>query len=252
MSKKPPSSEGSQTFIGHLDEFRWRLIVCLTTVAVFSVICYFYSDPLLRFITSPIRLRVPEIYFFSPAEAFVVKVKTALLGGFLAASPVILTQLWLFVSPGLYGNEKKAVFPLVFITSFLFLTGSAFCFFKVMPAALDFLLSMQTDFYKPMVSMTEYVSFLSGMLFAFGVAFNLPVFVLAAVASGALSVKTLNTYQRHVIVLLFIVSAVLTPSPDIASQFMLAVPLVLLFEISVGVAVLVEAARQRKRKLAHE
>ena len=236
------------TFVGHLDEFRRRLILALVAVAVSAVACYFWSDHLLLLLTAPIRSVIPQVYFFSPAEAFLVRTKVACFVGLLIASPVVLAQLWFFLSPALYGNEKKTVLPLIFVTSLLFVTGAWFCYALVMPAALRFLIGMQTEFLRPMVSMTEYISFLSGMMFAFGCGFNLPVVVVAVVSTGLVSVKTLNKFHRHAVVLIFIAAAVLTPTPDISGQLLLAVPMTLLFELSVAAAFFVEMARKSKAK----
>ena len=125
--------------------------------------------------------------------------------------------------------------------------GAIFSFVAVLPMTLNFLIGQQTDYLRPLVSMNEYFSFLTGMMLAFGFAFNLPVFIVAFVASGFVSVKTLNQYQRHIIVFIFIAAAVLTPGPDIASQLMLAVPLLVLFELSVAAGWFVENMRKGKR-----
>ncbi len=234
------------SFIGHLEEFRKRIIISLVGVGAATLFCFFFIDEILNILMKPISSQIGEIYFFSPADAFVVKVKAALLAGLLIASPLVVCEFWLFLSPGLYAKEKKALLPVVFIISFLFITGALFCFFTVLPMTLGFLISQQTAYLKPMVSMSEYLGFLSGMMLAFGFAFNLPVFVVALVASGFVRVKTLNQYQRHIIVFIFIAAAVLTPGPDIASQMMLAIPLLVLFEFSVAAGWVVELMRKRK------
>ncbi|MBI3252488.1 MAG: twin-arginine translocase subunit TatC [Candidatus Omnitrophica bacterium] len=235
------------TFFEHLGELRKRILISLFGILAAALVAYVYSDRLLAFVVSPLRGAVKEIYFFSPPEAFVIKVKLAILGGVFLALPLLAVQLWLFVSPALYGRERKLILPLAAVTSLLFLSGAAFCFFLVMPVALKFLIGMQSDFLKPMISMGEYTGFLSGMVLAFGVTFNLPLFILAAVFSGFLSARTLNRYQRHAIVLIFIAAAVMTPGPDVASQLFLAVPLLLLFELSVGAAMAVEYFKKRKK-----
>ncbi len=234
------------SFIGHLEEFRKRLLISLAAVGAGTLFCFVYIDEILNILIKPIRPSIGEIYFFSPSDAFVIKIKAALLVGFLIASPLVLCELWLFVSPAMYPHEKRALLPVVFITSFLFLTGALFSFFMVLPVTLDFLIGQQTAFLKPLVSMSEYLGFLSGMMIAFGFAFNLPVFVVALVASGFVKVKTLNQYQRHIVVFIFIAAAVLTPGPDIASQLMLAFPLLFLFEFSVLAGWVVEKLRKKK------
>lgn len=205
----------------------------LGAVTAAALAGYYYADPILRFLIEPVSPEIGGVYFFSPAEAFLAKIKIAFFTGLIVAFPIIATQVWLFVSPALYKKEKKIIFPLAGMTSALFLSGAAFSFFAVTPFALKFLVGMRTEFLRPMISVSEYVNFLSGMMLAFGVAFNLPIFVLALVFSGVIDVRGLNRYQRHAIVTIFILAALLTPGPDIASQLILAVPLIALYELSI-------------------
>ena len=235
------------TFFGHLEEFRKRLFISLAAVAAGTLFCFCYVDEILNILVLPIRSQIGQIYFFSPSDAFVIKIQAALLAGLVIASPLVICELWLFISPAMYAREKKAMLPVIFTVSFLFLIGALFAFFNVLPMTLHFLIGQQTDFLKPMVSMHEYLGFLSGMLIAFGFAFNLPVFVVALVASRFVKVKTLNYYHRHIIVVIFIAAAVLTPGPDIASQMMLAIPLLALFEFSLLAGWIVEKAKKGKR-----
>jgi sec-independent protein translocase protein TatC len=236
------------TFFDHLDELRKRLILSLTAAGAAAVAGYLASDRILEALTIPLRGANEPLYFFSPADAFLVRLKIALLAGLVLASPVVASQIWLFVSPALYKNERRAVAPLIAVTSALFFAGAAFSYFVVMPLALNFFLGMQTEFLRPMISVTEYVGFLSMMTLAFGIAFNLPVFVIALVLAGLWDAKGLVRFQKQAIVLIFILAAVLTPGPDIASQCLLAVPLVVLFELSVGAAKAVEFFKRKNRK----
>ena len=221
------------TFFEHLEELRKRLVISLALIAVGTAAGFFYSDAVLKFLLTPVESKIDQVYFFSPAEAFVVKFKVAFLFGVIAASPGVISQLWLFLSPALHAKEKRALIPLVVVTSFLFLSGVFFCFYLVMPTALQFLVGMQTDFLKPLLSIKNYVDLLFGMLLAFGFCFTLPIFVVVLAFWGVLNSGTLNKYQRHVIVGIFIIAAVVTPTPDFTGQILLAVPLLLLFELSV-------------------
>jgi sec-independent protein translocase protein TatC len=238
------------TFFEHLDELRKRMTISLVALLIGTIAGCYYADPSLRLLLQPVAPEIHEFYFFSPTAAFLVKFKIALLLGFLVASPVVISQLWLFVSPGLRGKEKKMVIPLIGVTSILFLLGAFFCFYVVIPFAFKFLIGMRTDYLKPMISIENYMDFLFGMLLGFGVSFNMPVFIMAFVYAGLLNVKMLNRYQRHIIVLIFIVAAVLTPTPDISGQLMLAVPLVVLFELSIIGSWLIERLRKKNRKRA--
>src|SRR3989338_3938171 len=234
------------TFFEHLDELRKRIIVALVAVSFGTLLSYTYSDRLLQILIRPMELGQNHVYFFSPAEACIVKLKVALFTGLFLASPVVLNQTWIFISPAFHKREKKAVSVVTLIASFFFLSGIVFCFYAVIPPAIRFLMGLQTDFLKPMISVTDYLDFLFGMLLAFGVAFNLPVFVMALALIGVLNPRTLNHYHKHAIVLIFILAALLTPSPDIASQILLAAPLLALFEISVLGVFWVERRRRVK------
>ena len=238
------------TFLEHLDELRRRLWVAVAALLASAAVSFFYADRLLEFALLPARNEAVSLYFFTPVDAFVVKIKLALLSGLLVASPVLLWQLWLFLSPALHAHEKKAVVPFVALTSTLFFGGAAFAFFRVLPTALHFLVGMQTEWMRPLLSVSEYLSFVSLLVISFGAAFNLPVFVLILVWTGAVNVQMLNQFQRQMIVLIFVAAAVLTPGPDIASQLLLAVPLVLLYEASVLVACVVDVLRRKKKEKA--
>lgn len=228
----------------HLDELRRRVIVCLVVFSAASIICYFFSRQILDFLTWPLRQDTPaSLYFQQPHEAFFIALKTAAFAGFFFSSPVIFTQAWLFVSPGLYEPEKKWLKPLIFISVILFLAGAAFSYAFVIPFGLKFLLSFQTESLKPILDIGSYFSFLTGMMLAFGILFIFPVIQLGLVRLGLVSTATLSRSRRIIIVLIFIAAAVLTPSPDPFSQLLLAIPLWGLFEISLLAARSIEKGR---------
>jgi sec-independent protein translocase protein TatC len=236
-----------QTFFEHLEELRRRLILCLGAVAVSALTAFFFSDRILAFLIDPIRAEIGSVYFFSPAEAFVTKVQIACIVGALLASPLILTELWLFVTPALGERERRKAAPLIFVVSALFIAGVVFAYCSVMPVGLKFLIGQQTELLKPMISVEHYIAFIGAMLLAFGIAFNMPVFILALSWFGVLKASVLFRYHRHAVVLIFILAAVLTPGPDIASQLLLAVPLLSLFELSLLGAYLIEKARRKSK-----
>ena len=234
------------TFFEHIDELRKRMIISLMALVIGTIAGCCYAGSALQFLLQPAVPEIQQFYFFSPEAAFVIKLKIALLLGFIAVSPILISQLWFFISPALHGKEKKMVLPLIFMTSMLFIIGVIFCFLVVIPFAFKFLMSMQTDLLKPMISIESYIDFLFGMLLAFGLSFNMPIFIFAFVSVRVLSVKLLNQYQRHIIVLIFILSAILTPTPDISGQLMLAIPLIVLFELSVIGSWIIERSRLKK------
>jgi len=221
--------------VGHLEELRKRIFRAGTAVLAAAAVLWFFSEALLEFLTSPVRKEGIVLNFFSPPEAFIVRLQVTILAACLAASPVLLYELWSFLSPGLYRKEKKFILPLVAVMTVLFIFGALFAYLAVFPAALHFLLGFQTQSLKPVLSASGYISFLSGLILAFGFCFNLPVFVLAAVKAGWIDAAGLKRIRRHVVVGLLVLSAILTP-PDIISQFLLTGPLWILYEISVWVA----------------
>lgn len=221
------------TVIGHLEELRKRLWVIVVALLLIFGASFYYSDFILKFLLKPIEPNLGVTYFFSPTEAFMVKMKAAFLAAIILSSPILLSQIWLFFGPALYLHEKKIIFPIIFICIFLFVAGALFSFFTVIPAALQFFLNQQNEFLKPMISIGNYLDFLTTMLLAFGISFNLPVLILFLAWAGVLTPEMLQRYQRHAIILILIVSAAITPGPDIASQLFLAGPLFILFEISV-------------------
>lgn len=220
-----------KTFLEHLEELRRRLLVSLGTMGILSVGSYFVSGPLLDFLTLPLKaLTGTELYFYSPYEAFLMRLKVSFLIGLLAASPVLFTELWLFLAPGLYRHEEKILLQLALTSALLFLLGAAFAFWVLIPLGLRFLLSFQTEFLKPLLGIGSYLSFLIGTILASGVLFVLPVVILGFVRLGILSVENLRKARRVVMVLIFILAAVLTPSPDPVTQLLFALPLLVLFE----------------------
>ena len=231
-------------FIPHLEELRRRLITCIIVFSAASVLAYFFSRPILEFLTHSLRESPypAQLIFQRPYEAFMIHIKVAAFTGFLISSPVLLSQLWLFIAPGLYEKEKKIFLPIMSISIGLFWVGVLFAYFLIVPWTLQFLLGFQTETIKPLLSVGAYFSFLSGMLIAFGILFDFPVFMVGLVELGVVKTKTLAASRKIIIVLIFIAAAVLTPSPDPVSQVLLALPLVALFEISLFIA----AAREKK------
>ncbi len=227
------SKQPQLSFVGHLDELRTRLMISIGAVVAVAGLAYFFSEKILQILLQPIQTTGSPVYFFSPADAFIIKIKIALFAGFILASPVIISQIWLFVVPALHEREKGMILPWIAATSLLFLAGISFCFFGVIPIALKFLMGFQTDFLKPMISVTSYVDFLWNLSLAFGIAFNLPVVVIILSSLGVVKVKTLTQYRKHAIVLIFIVAAVITPTPDMATQALLAIPLIFLYELGI-------------------
>ena len=220
-------------FLDHLEEFRRRLILCLASLAAATAISFFFSRQILDFLTQPLqRYQETSLYFQTPHEAFLVHVKASLTVGLLISLPVWMTQLWSFITPGLYEREKKALVPLIFFSFALFIFGCAFAYYLVIPAGLHFLLSFGSKSLTPMLTIGPYVSFFLGMILACGALFDFPVVMVGLVQLGVVSTASMAQARKMVILGIFVVAAVVTPSPDPFSQLLLAFPLWVLFEAS--------------------
>lgn len=228
-------------FLEHLEEFRRRLINSLIALLVGAVAGYFAAPYALAVITRP----VPSLVYLAPAEAFVVRLKAALAVGLVLASPVIFYQLWRFVKPALSRDEASHFAVAVLSSSVFFLGGLAFAYFIIVPVGLGFFLSFETPSLRAMFSLDRYVTFVAQLLFASGVVFQLPVAAFFLTKLGIVNPRLLRKSRRVAVVVILVVAAVLTP-PDVFTQVLLAVPLLLLYELSVVVSAL--AARKGRNK----
>lgn len=224
------SNSGDLPLLDHLEELRQRLIRVFATILIFSIIAYIFSDRLVDILVKP----VGTVYFREPTGAFMVRVKMAAFCGIMASVPVILYHFWKFVVPGLYERESKYLFPIVIFGTLFFFGGAAFCFFLVMPIAMHFLTQYGTENLKPLIDIKEYFSFVFWICLAFGAVFELPIIAFFLGKLGIITSRFLSKGRRYAIVTILFVGMVLTP-PDIFSQLMLAVPLYLLYEISIFV-----------------
>jgi sec-independent protein translocase protein TatC len=223
----------------HLAELRTRLIRALAATAVGFGLCYFWASELVTFLLRPLREQGLDVAVIGTGvtDAFFIKLKVAAIAGIFVASPVIFFQAWRFVSPGLYNREKRVAVPFSLAATVFFVSGAAFCYAVVFPVAFRFFQEQfQSIELGPQIRISEYLTFASRMLLAFGVTFELPVasFFLARV--GLITHRTLLDHARYAIVVIFIVAAVLTPGPDVASQLLMATPLLILYALSIGVA----------------
>jgi sec-independent protein translocase protein TatC len=222
-------------FTAHLEELRSRLIKASIAVAVGFVGSYIFKeqifDILVRPLTQAMRTGDTLIYTNLP-EAFFTFLKAAFISGIMLASPVILYQFWMFVAPGLYNRERRLLFPIVLLSSLFFIGGALFGYFIVFPFGFEFFLSFATETIRPMPSMKEYLGFATKMLLAFGLVFELPLVITFLARLGIVSVAFLSKYRKYAILLIFTVSAILTP-PDVVSQLLMAFPLMVLYEISI-------------------
>jgi len=230
------------TFTEHLEELRWCLIKSLAAVVSAFLLCFQFSDRIVAFMIAPLMGTLQPgqgLIGTGVAEAFFFEMKVALVAGAFLASPVIFYQLWRFIAPGLKDREKRLVIPFVLFTSLFFLGGAYFCYRAVLPVAfLYFIDQYRSLAVSPEIRIGEYFTFFSRMILAFGVTFELPLFTFFLVRLGLWNYRSMWRTFRYAIIAIFIVAAILTPGPDIASQILLAIPLTLLYLLSIGVAYL--------------
>ena len=222
-------------FTAHLEELRKRLITSFIAVGIGFGLCYGFKEKLFQILTQPLITVMQEgetlIYTGLP-EAFFTFLKVSFLGGLMIASPVIIYQFWMFVAPGLYDREKRLLLPIVFLSTIFFVGGALFGYFIVFPYGFQFFLGFATETIRPMPSMKEYLSFSAKLLLAFGLVFELPLVITFLARLGIVSVPFLKKNRKYALLLFFVGAAILTP-PDVVTQIMMALPLMLLYEISI-------------------
>jgi sec-independent protein translocase protein TatC len=235
--------------LDHLIELRRRLLWSFAAVAVAFAVCLYFARPIFGFLVQPLlRAGQSQLIYTAVFEAFFVEIKVAFFAAVMISFPIIANQLWQFVAPGLYKKEKRAFLPFLLMTPFLFLGGAALAYFVAMPLALHFSLSYQGNIAgvqaTALPGIGNYLDFSMRFLFGFGVAFLLPVLLMLLELAGLVTRLQLKRGRRYAIVIAFVVAAVLTP-PDVVSQLLLAVPLVLLYEVSLIAIWFTEKRRAR-------
>ncbi len=230
--------EARMTFTAHLEELRSRLLKCLIAVGIGFVGSYFFKEEFFQILSRPVLKAMGAkgtMIFTGVPEPFFVYLKVALVAGIFFTAPIIIYEIWAFIAPGLYVQEKRYVVPFVFFSSLLFLVGTLFAYYVVCPFGFKFLLGFADYNIQPMLAIKEYFSFSTKLLLAFGFVFQLPLFIVFLSKAGIVSPETLSRQRKYVILLIFAVAAFLTP-PDVATQFMMAGPLLALFEIGIIMA----------------
>ncbi len=222
-------------FTAHLEELRKRLIVCFIAVGVGFVLSYGFKERLFDILVQPLTSAMQaddKLIFTGLPEAFFTYLKVSFLSGLILAAPVIIYEFWMFVSPGLYRREKRILLPIIFLSTVFFVGGSLFGYFIVFPYGFKFFLGFATDRIRALPSMKEYLSFASKLLLAFGLVFELPLALTFMARLGIVSVDFLKKNRKYAILIFFVGAAILTP-PDVVTQVMMALPLMLLYEISI-------------------
>ena len=231
-------------FLDHLEELRWRLLKSLISVLIGSVVTFYFIDVIIEFLIKPTQsLTNPmDLQVLKVQGMFMIKWGIALIGGFVLAIPVLTYQLWKFISPGLYLNERKYVGPLIFFTYLSFLIGLVFSYTVIVPFSLEFFTSVGIDQIDNNFSINYYFNFVTWLMIGSGLIFELPVLVFILSVIGLLTPAFMSHYRRHSIVVILILSAFITP-PDPVSLVLMFIPLWLLYEISIGVSWLVNRKR---------
>ncbi|ABI60147.1 twin-arginine translocase subunit TatC [Nitrosomonas eutropha] len=232
--------DDDNTFISHLAELRARLIRALLVLFLGFLPCAFFARELYSFLAFPLLEKLPQGGQMIATEVvtpFFIPMKVALMVAFLITLPHTLYQVWAFVAPGLYSHEKRLFLPLVFISSLLFFTGMAFAYFAVLPLVFEFIVYFAPEGVAVMTDISEYLNFILSMFLAFGITFEVPVFVLILIRTGLVSIEKMRSIRRFVLVGAFIIGAIFTP-PDVMSQILLAIPLYLLYELGILLAAL--------------
>jgi len=244
MKKKKKQSEMS--FFEHLGELRKRILWSIFYILIFFLAAWPFVDKVYQWLAQPVLQFLPEgktLAFTSLTEPFMMYIKLSFITSLFVSSPFVFYQLWLFVSPALFKKEKKWVFPFVFFTTLFFLLGGAFGYYYVFPWACRFFLEVGEDF-NAIITISEYFSLVFRVLLGIAVVFELPVLAFLLSKMGLLTAGFLIKYFKYAIVIIFIIAAIITPTPDIVTQSMFAGPMLLLYLLSIGIAKIVAPKEQ--------
>lgn len=238
-------------FLDHLEELRKRLFWVAGAIVIGIAVAFMLLSNLdiIRLLERPILplLHGQKLIYTHPGTSFRILLNASFVLGMILASPVIVGQIWGFLAPALYSHEKKVVIPVLVAMVALFLAGVALSYFVVLPLTLKFLMSIESTALTPMISATEYFDFAISMCLAFGIVFEVPIAILALTALGLITPQFLSKYRRHAVIICIVTAALITPGADPYSLFALAVPLYVLFELSVFVAQFAYRRREKRR-----
>lgn len=233
---KPKRLDEPVPLLEHLGELRKCLTYSLIVIAAGGFVCYPAVDLVIRDLAKP----VGKLYFTGPVEAFWCRIQIAFFLGLLASLPVVLFQVWSFIQRGLLLKEKRFVFSVTAVSFLLFMSGASFCYFFVIPVGVKFLLAYSSDTLVPMITISRYLSFVTTLIVSFGLIFELPVAIGFLTKVGIFNSQMLRQQWRFAVVIIFIAAAALTPGPDVFSQLVMAIPLLVLYGVSILVAMSIE------------
>lgn len=247
--EKKPRSENLKVMglLEHVDELRSRLVKSVLAVLVLFFVAYSYSAEMIGFLKAPLVHVLPRgtnaLHFTGPMDVFMANCKLSLFVAVLLACPFWLFQFWRFIEPALYEHEKKYIVPFIVSSVSLFVFGLIFCFYLMVPVALQYLIGIGLEIGSPIITVSDYLSLLMLMMFGFGIIFETPVILILLSLLGILSADALSQNRKVVIVAIFIIAAVLTPTPDPISQFIMAIPMWLFYEISIIIIRIIDKKR---------
>jgi len=250
---KPEESMPAMSFLEHLEELRRRLVYSAIAIAIGSLACWIYVEQIYDFVQRPIidalarDGMVAKLTFLNPVDPFNLYLKTAVFAGLFLTSPFVLYQVWMFISPGLYRNEKRYVFPFMFSTVFLFLSGGWFGYKMVFPDALKYLIGLGKQF-QPMITISEYTGLFLTVIVGLGVVFEMPILVFFLSLMGMVTAGWMWRNIRYAILVIFIIASILAPTPDISTMCIFSAPMIGLYVISIGIAWFVHPQQRNARK----
>lgn len=247
MHKEDKTIEDSskkQTLVQHLGELRKRLIYSMIWLAGFAIVTYNFSEIIVKDMVK----KAPDMtfVFIAPAELFMVYIKIALIGAVVLSLPFILYNVWMFLSPGLEKDEKSIIMAALLSGGILFALGSVFGYMITLPLTIKFFSDFSIAEVQSMISFSNYLSFAITMVLSFGLIFELPIFMVILVQFGIVKTSFLKTNRKMMIIIIFVLAAILTP-PDVISQTLLALPMLLLFEIGIFLSTIVEKRKLKKQ-----
>jgi sec-independent protein translocase protein TatC len=230
---------GRMSFLDHLDELRRRLVAAALSLAVGTLVAFFFIERIFTFIMRPLYEKLPagsKLIYTEPTEAFMLYVKIALLAGVVIAAPLIMWQLWLFIAPGLYAHEKRFAGPFILMATVCFVGGAAFNHYVVFPLAWVFLASFSNDYMTMMPRIEPIFSLYAMMMLAMGLVFEMPAVILVMARMGLVTAGFLWRNVKYAILIIFIAAAVITPTGDMVTQSLMAGPMIGLYFLSIGLA----------------
>jgi len=222
----------------HIADLRKALSISVASIIVMFFVSFAFHDSILGFMIKPLIVSLPEgssVIFTQVQEPFFTALKVSFFTGFLISLPVIFWQLWVFISPALYSHEKQFVIPFVFFATLMFLMGAFFSYYVVIPIGIEFLINFGTTLFSALPSIGAYVGFFTKLVFGFGFAFELPVITLFLAKIGLVNGQMLRSFFKVAIIIIFVLSAILTP-PDMITQFLMAIPMIILYGFSILIA----------------